>query len=263
MNRRKSDSMDDSLAALVDALAVLLMSLSVTPAHLAQLFRVSFVKAASAVAVKRKAGTLHLAKIAAITGLSRAEVKRIVASDFLSQKMGPETAPRALRVLAAWKSDKRFSTRGRPLPLRLAGKGQSFESLCKIHSGDIPPKVILAELFRGNLVRIDKRDRRICYERKGASDAPQKEHLQKLAYAAMLLRSLGSGKTLSAHSKTISGAQGMPDTYVREAVVSRVSTMIDDLPGLFPRKPGRASRAGTMRVFALVTDDESQRKVSK
>jgi hypothetical protein len=260
MSRRSNDSLDASLNSLVDALAVLFVSLGVTPGHLAQISRVAFVKAASSVAKKRRSGSPHLARIASLTGLSRAEVKRIVSSGFQMSKMSPGTAPRALRVLEAWRTDKRFSRGGRRKTLKLSGFPLSFEALCKGYSGDIPPKAILAELERAELVRVDKQRNKVSYEKISSQTTLQADNFQKLAYAASLIKSISSGRMISAHTKQVASNRHLPASYIRDAVVSRVETMITDLPTLFPRKRGGVPRKGSLRVFAVITEDQTEKE---
>jgi len=76
------NSIERALSQLLDALAEILIPLEVTPARLAQVARSSFVKVSAKEAKMRSSGRPHLAKIAARTGLSRAEVKKIVVANF-------------------------------------------------------------------------------------------------------------------------------------------------------------------------------------
>src|SRR3982751_2450427 len=98
MSRTKGHSVNIALAALLDALALVLLPLDVTPAHVAQIARASFVKAGASRAKMKSSGRPHLAKIAALTGLTRSEVKRLVASNYKLARPDAESSPRALRV---------------------------------------------------------------------------------------------------------------------------------------------------------------------
>src|SRR5262245_32991322 len=105
---------DVALVALLDALASVLIQLEVTPARVTQILRTSFVKAGASQARMRTSGRPHLAKIAALTGLSRVEVKRIVAANFKPARVDSESFPRALRVLEGWRDSKIYTIRGKP-----------------------------------------------------------------------------------------------------------------------------------------------------
>ena len=82
MKRTRDELTDGALSALLDALAVVLIRLGITPARLGQMARASFVKAGTRSSLKHSSGRPHLARIAAVTGLPRAEVKRIISANF-------------------------------------------------------------------------------------------------------------------------------------------------------------------------------------
>src|SRR5688572_16543214 len=130
---------EKAVRALLDGLASTLIRLDMTPSRLAQITRAAFVMSAASHS-KKKSGRTHIAEIAARTGLNRTEVKRIVAARFSHGDPESSFAPRAFRVIEAWKSLKPYARHGKPRPLKLNGRTPSFESLCNEHSGDIPYK---------------------------------------------------------------------------------------------------------------------------
>ncbi|MEY4375975.1 MAG: hypothetical protein RJB26_525 [Pseudomonadota bacterium] len=90
---------------------------------------------------------LNASRIAAVTGLTRHEVARL-----LKARLAPE-APRARqrqrsnRVLLGWHTDATFLTReGKPRALPYEGE-VSFSALSRQYSGDIPPRAMLDELL--------------------------------------------------------------------------------------------------------------------
>src|SRR5688572_22472936 len=121
MTPSNADPAQVALVALLDALASVLINLEITPARLAQIARTSFVKIGSSHARLRTSGRPHLAKIAALTGLTRHEVKKIVSADFDASRTDPECLPRALRVLGGWRNSGIYSRGGKPKKLRLIG----------------------------------------------------------------------------------------------------------------------------------------------
>ena len=101
----------------------------------------------------RSNGSVNLSRVAAVTGLSRAEVKAL----FAGAKNLPQQPPRsrAGRVIDGWTTDPKFRTSiGAPRPLALAAGPSSFVELVRRYAGDIPPKAILDRLERLQLVKV-------------------------------------------------------------------------------------------------------------
>src|SRR4051812_25216401 len=98
MRSLQANSAHLELASLFDALAPALIQLDITPTSLAQIARVAFVRACAKQVRVKSSGRPHLAKIAALTGLSRAEVKRLISEDQRFVELGADSGPRALRV---------------------------------------------------------------------------------------------------------------------------------------------------------------------
>ena len=90
---------------------------------------------------------LNRSRIAIVTGLTRAEVTRLLRSGAAAEMTHQSHLHRARRVLDGWRADPEFASRkGRPLELPLKGRQGSFEALVKRYSGDIPPRAMLDEL---------------------------------------------------------------------------------------------------------------------
>src|SRR5262245_28007072 len=156
MTASHEDPAELALVELLDALAGVLIQLGITPTRLAQLARASFVRIGAKQARTRTSGRPHLAKIAALTGLSRVEVKRIVAANFAAVDSDLESLPRTERVLFGWRNSTVYMNRRKPRKLRITGRSPSFYTLCKAFSGDIPHTVILRELERQHRISISK-----------------------------------------------------------------------------------------------------------
>lgn len=254
MNFTTDEAAERALAKLLDALATLLAPLDVTPARLAQIARAAFVKAEARTAKVRSSGRPHIARIAARTGLSRIEVKRIVAADFGYQKVDPEYLPRALRVLRAWKTSKEFTTSGRPRSLGINGKAASFEALCKRFSGDIPHKVILRELESRKLVQINARGTSVSVSRLAGRDGNRLRDVNALMFAVNLLEELASkDRILVKRKERISASDKIPVSYVEHAIADRVTELLDNLPQLFAPKKRQHKKAHCVNIFALVS----------
>lgn len=147
--RLKLDSLrgDGALQKLLEALASVLLARGMTPRRFGELARLAFVRAAMERSRLRN-GRVNQSRVAAQTGLSRADVKRLLLqSDPLHAN---RLAPAPLeRVLDGWRADRLFATRpGRPRRLRVSGPGSSFASLVKKYGGDVPHRAVLDELRR-------------------------------------------------------------------------------------------------------------------
>ena len=98
----------------------------------------------------------NMSGIAATTGIPRAEISRI-----LRQKKAQGGRPSdsrqhsTNRILTAWHSEPKFTDlNGRPLILRMYGRGTTFESLVRSFGGGIPPRAVLDELLRSRVVDV-------------------------------------------------------------------------------------------------------------
>ena len=152
---------------LLAALAGVLLQSGVTPKHFAELAKQAFVGAAATFSRFRNGG-VNRSRVAVITGLSRAEVRRILIEQTSSRR--PTTATkqsRAERVVSGWLSDRQFvDGRGRPQRLPFAGSRISFSSLVKKYGGDVPHRAMLEELRRLGLIRQIQNELRLNARRK-------------------------------------------------------------------------------------------------
>jgi hypothetical protein len=251
MRRAKGHSADGDLAKLFDALAPVLIPLDVTPSRLAQVARASFVKAGAKQAQLRS-GRPHLARIAALTGLSRSEVKRLVASGYKSDASKLENLPRALRVLNAWRDSSIYTAKGRPRRLKILGKAPSFDALCKAHSGDIPYTVIMDEIERRKCVVVTRKHNQIAISRLKKSDDRTIRELSALSFAAAFLQDALQDKLVLVRRKQkIASSSALSDAYVETAIANRLTDLLDQLPGLFANRA--ASKRNIVNVFTLVS----------
>jgi hypothetical protein len=261
MKASKEEAAELALAGLLDVLASILIPLEITPARLAQIARASFVKAGVSHARMRSSGRPHLAKIAALTGLSRAEVKRLVSSNYEIGRQEPESSPRALRVLSAWQTSKRYSVAGRAIPLRINGRFPSFETLCREFSGDIPYKVILTELERRTSVKLLKKKTWVSVSKTLRPRSWNQRELSNLVFAASLIGELSFGAgVLVRRKERVSAPTNIPSAYVENAIAGRITNFLDSLPQLFvPRRSVRKSKA-CVNIYTLVAANRPTQK---
>lgn len=92
-------------------------------------------------------GRINYSRVAAQTGLSRADVKRLLESDLFDAR--PIAHAPMERVVNGWRTDRLFAYGpGRPKCLRIAGPGASFAALVRKYGGDVPHRAVLDELRR-------------------------------------------------------------------------------------------------------------------
>ena len=99
---------------------------------------------------------VNISGIAATTGISRAEISRILKHQNArpGQKLDrPQQSTN--RILAAWHSEAKFAdANGQPAQLKLYGRGGTFEMLVKSHGRGIPVRAVLDELLRSRAVEL-------------------------------------------------------------------------------------------------------------
>ena len=118
-----------------------------------KLARLAFVEAA----VELDTGSAlrsSIARIAAVTGLTRVEVSQLRRAGSRSLLNEPTPLNRAIGVASGWSADATFlSNRNKPLRLPFVSAGPSFTKLVKKYSGDIPARAMLVEMVRLGMVR--------------------------------------------------------------------------------------------------------------
>jgi hypothetical protein len=97
---------------------------------------------------------VNISGIAAITGIPRGEVSRILNSSESARALrGRQNI--ASGILSAWHSDREYLTASRhPRELKLFGSGKTFESLVKTYGHGIPIRAILDELKRVGAIQL-------------------------------------------------------------------------------------------------------------
>lgn len=251
MNSSTKDPVETALSQLLETLAAVLIPLEITPARLSQIARATFVKVSAAQARMRSSGRPHLARIAALTGLPRSEVKRIVAANFRVPEGNSECSPRALRVLRGWQKSSLYAQGTKPRALRIEGKAPSFDSLCREFSGDIPRRVILDELERQQRIVFTHRRSRVMIAPSQRRVRSMQSELLALGFAAAFLAdALNKDAILVRRKDRIITSREFADAYVEHAVSGRLTDLLDQLPLLYQGK--RRPRRHILNSYALV-----------
>jgi hypothetical protein len=258
------------LQELLCELALTLLPRGMTPKLFGELSRRAFVRAAARISQLAN-GRINHSRVAALTGLSRADVKRILLNGDANAPIGRSDQMPIERVLHAWRVDRRFSdSHGNPKRLRVSGTSTSFAVLAKLHGGDVPHRAILDELRRIGAVRRDGKDvvlmtTRVLRKRR------------RLASLSLVIPALIDGIRVAAaceisreppsiYRLTIPAQSDLDIAIVRERCLSTVATMLnglkESLGGHAIPARSRKAQQHSFILTVLLADNGSCKSVS-
>lgn len=146
-----NQALNKAAMQILAPLVRVLLRNGVACADFEQLVRRSYVEQGFAAAAEGD-GKATVSSVSAKTGLSRKEVKRLLEQDGEVEYAQGQKYNRAVRVISGWLNDPRFcNAEGLPVPLLMEGD-QSFASLVKDYSGDIPTRAMLDLLQQSGCV---------------------------------------------------------------------------------------------------------------
>ena len=145
-----------SLIKLLRPLSTFVFDCGLSISEVNLILRTAAVQSA-AVRQLQDSNRVNISGIAAITGIPRGEVSRILKSRGSFTAIG-ETQVRqniTSRILSAWHCDPDYLTADRrPRDLKIFGGGPTFESLVRAYGQGIPVRAILDELKRVGAVQV-------------------------------------------------------------------------------------------------------------
>jgi len=144
---------------ILPPLVRILIGLGISAPEFSSICKQVYVNAA-ADRLTKSAKRVNRSRIAIVTGLTRAEVTRVLKSRSLGTPTQQWQLHRASRVLNGWFTDPEFLSRdGRPRSIPLKGGRGSFQVLVKRYSGDMPPRAMMDELVEMSAVQKQKNGR--------------------------------------------------------------------------------------------------------
>jgi Family of unknown function (DUF6502) len=248
---------DIGVTRLLAELAVVLLQVGFTPKHFAELAKHAFVEAAGTISQFRN-GKINRSRVAVMTGLSRAEVKRLLSSKLPMASQVPAQQSRGERVIAGWISDERYlDAYGRPQRLPIAGARVSFESLVKQFGGDVPHRAVLEELRRLRVVsqvgsRLELDARRLIPN--GRAFASLSSLIPVLIDGIRLaIRAAASSSSPPIHRLTLN-ARNLPELAVLQDRASEgITSLLEGLKGSLQRRTKAAQNTKhSLTVTAFV-----------
>lgn len=175
-------------------------------------------------------------RISVLTGLTRKEVRRLLADD--TQPSNEEGAQhnRAARVVAGWVRDAEFhDAEGAPRALPFDGDGATFAAVVRRFSGDVPPRAVLDELLRVGAVEREESGQIRLLSRVYIPRVGDREKLQILGtdvadLVSTIDNNLQTTGTLPRFQRKV-----MYDNLPREAVAEFRSLSAEDAQALIER----------------------------
>jgi hypothetical protein len=151
-----SEPLGNAIRSLIESLGPVMVDEGLTAKIVADIAKRVLVNEAARRS-KMTTGRVNHSKVAALTGLTRSEVRSLLRgqpSDGTRKRTGLD---RITRVVEGWHADSRFlSAHGKPRVLTLGAKAGEFGDLVRRHSGDIPPRVVLEQLLAKNRVKLQR-----------------------------------------------------------------------------------------------------------
>lgn len=147
-------ALHQTVLKLLRPLVRVLINHGVSQDTFAELSRQAYVKEGFA-HMESRGKRATVSGVAALTGLSRKEVKRLKEAD--ADALGAEAQRRnkAIRVISGWVNDPDFQATAEPAKLAFEGSEASFAELVKRYSGDVTPVAMLSLLQDSGNVRVD------------------------------------------------------------------------------------------------------------
>jgi hypothetical protein len=162
----------EAVLDLLIPLCTLFLGEGITIVQLRHLLAVAFVEAAKDIARLRNE-RLNKSAIAAATGLSRAEVGRLLRDDDAVDDM-PGATDAVRRCIEGWRTDPDYwLNSAAPSALSINSDSPSFYQLALKYCSDMPPRAILAEATRRGLVEKSGKNKvkLVDHKRRGKSRA--------------------------------------------------------------------------------------------
>lgn len=178
-------------------------------------------------------GRVNNSKVAALTGLTRTEVRLMLRRGLDGSNRKRTDFDRITRVVKGWHTDLRFVSRaGKPRALRIGNAKGEFGDLVRRHSGDIPPRVVMEQLVQGRRAKIAKGLVRLIKPPSGNPRGKASQNLPDVTPYVMDVLSAAATEKVKlafAHRLELYPATDSEGNYLSDRVARALSTTISAL----------------------------------
>jgi hypothetical protein len=243
-----------------------LIAAGVTNSRFARISRQALFRAASENA-KFRNSRLNQSAVAAMTGLTRVQVRQLAQTDPPAIDRKPDYIE---RIVNGWNTDPAFTTSSY-LPRRLSANGRhaAFGQLIRKYGGDIPTRSILREMVRNELVTIKGKYVHLSH---GLRQTKNQARLQQVSQAlAHLLRNSGASSDITSPLRpmimevTYPSSSSKGRTLMQRKSADGLRAFLSELQASgvaasVETPPSRRHRTFVTRTRILVLTDELDQK---
>lgn len=216
---------------------------------------------------KMATGRVNHSKVAALTGLTRSDVRSLLKGQTLNVERKGTGLDRISRVIDGWHVDPRFlSENGKPRALALGTKTGEFGDLVRRHSGDIPPRVVLEQLLERKRVRVVKD--RVCLTVSKTKHSRQQSKGQRqnvLPYISDVLSAATSDRVrlTFAHRLELPAGSEAETNHLSDRVARTLSTTIAALQANTLHGSNAPTGAKLVVSIAVTQHDPQNERVAR
>jgi hypothetical protein len=245
-----------------------LIAAGVTNSRFSRIARQALFRAASESARFRNS-RLNQSAVAAMTGLTRVQVRQFAQADSTTINRRPDYIE---RIIKAWNTDPAFTTSNYvPRRLSVSGKHASFGGLVRKYGGDIPTRSILREMVRNELVAIKGQYVYLAQRVRQTKSQARLQHISLVL--ARLLKKSGVSSDFASPLRPLIMEVTYPSTSSKgRAVLQRKSTeglraflselQASGIAASMETPPSRRHKALVTRARIVIITDELDPKYS-
>lgn len=260
-----AEPIDNAIRSLIEGLGPVMVDEGLTAKAVADIAKRVLVNEAARRSTMAT-GRVNHSKVAALTGLTRSEVRSLLKGQPLDLARKRTGLDRITRVIEGWHADPRFlSANGTPRTLNLGAKTGEFGDLVRRHSGDIPPRVVLEQLLEKNRVKIQRGQVRLLATKASTSETKAARQRPDVSpYVSDVLAAAASDrvKLTFAHRLELHASSESETHHLSDRVARTLSTAVAALRANAIDGADAQSGAKIVVSIAVTTHDPSHTKIA-
>ncbi len=256
--RRESSGTESLVRQSLERIATVLLRAGLDFPSAEQLLRRAFISVASRIATPKDRKATQ-SQIAALAGVSRLEVRKVIGGSSRIGAFATEANSRIGRLIAGWNKDPAFSSRrGGPRALTVRGSSSEFAALVRKYGRDVTKKTLKVQLLALGFAK--ERDGRIILIRSTLSARRSAAASADLRFIVSQLESIDfelgrreySNRRVSIQARERKSAEAM-----KRIALTRLDTVINSLEsmstGAISSKRKNRTRAQPHRLIVSTT----------